>query len=336
MSILKNILKILLPFAFGLGILWWMYRGADWASFWHSLWHEMNWWWMLFSLLFGITAQTFRAQRWKLALEPIGERPRLRTCCDSVFVSYAASLVIPRIGEVTRCATLKKMDGISFSKSLGTVVTERMVDSILMLALTGLALVLQLPSFLHFLHTTGTSGRDILGRFTSTGYVVTAVSVLAIALTLLVLLARYTHFKKGRDIFEGLKAGVMSLGKVKNLPLYLLFSIGIWASYYLHFYIAFFCFDFTAHFSPLTVLLIFCVGSYAVIVPTPNGAGPWHFAVKTMLVIYGVAEAPAVMFALIVHTVQTFLVMLLGVVGWADLNFLPVRKQPEDVETTNY
>ena len=55
------------------------------------------------------------------------------------------------------------------------------------------------------------------------------------------------------------------------------------------------------------------------LVPTPNGAGPWHFAVKTMLVLYGVAQAPAVLFALVVHTIQTALVVLMGAVGWADL-----------------
>ena len=65
--------------------------------------------------------------------------------------------------------------------------------------------------------------------------------------------------------------------------------------------------------------LIFCVGSFAVLVPTPNGAGPWHFAVKTMLVLYGVAEPQAILFALVVHTVQTALVVVLGVGGFAHL-----------------
>ena len=57
------------------------------------------------------------------------------------------------------------------------------------------------------------------------------------------------------------------------------------------------------------------------IVPTPNGAGPWHFAVKTMLILYGVASDSALFFVLIVHTVQTMLVVLLGVYSWAALGF---------------
>ena len=66
-------------------------------------------------------------------------------------------------------------------------------------------------------------------------------------------------------------------------------------------------------------MVTFVVGSIAVIVPTPNGAGPWHFAVKTMLILYGVADNQALYFVLIVHTVQTMLVVLLGVWGWASL-----------------
>ena len=63
------------------------------------------------------------------------------------------------------------------------------------------------------------------------------------------------------------------------------------------------------------------VGSIAVIVPTPNGAGPWHFAVKTMLILYGVADNQALYFVLIVHTLQTLLVVLLGVYAWIALSF---------------
>ena len=52
----------------------------------------------------------------------------------------------------------------------------------------------------------------------------------------------------------------------------------------------------------------------------PYCAGHWLFAVKSILFLYGVAEEPAVMFALVVHTVQTALVVLLGIYGWAQLN----------------
>ena len=59
--------------------------------------------------------------------------------------------------------------------------------------------------------------------------------------------------------------------------------------------------------------------SIAVAVPTPNGAGPWHFAVITMMMMYGVGKEDAGIFALLVHGIQTFLLILLGVYGLVDL-----------------
>lgn len=310
----------MLPFVLGLGILWWMYRGTNWSDFGHYVLHEMNWWWMLVSLAFGILPQMARAWRWKMALEPLGEHPRRTSCTDAIFMSYAASLVIPRVGEVTRCGTLKTSDGVSFTKSLGTVVTERLVDSLLMLLFTGIAFLLQLPMFLRFLKETNTNVGDLLHRFTGTGYIVTFICLVAALIAGFVAIRRFSFFKKGRDMLRDMWEGILSLRKVRNLPLYLFYSVLIWVGYFLHFYIAFFCFDFTAHLSIGAAFLIFCVGTFAVLVPTPNGAGPWHFAVKTMLVLYSVAETQAIMFALTVHTIQTALVVLLGAFGWARIN----------------
>lgn len=319
-SFLKIVIQTALPFVLGLGILWWMYRGTDWSDFFACVAHDMKWGWMLLSLAFGILPQMARAWRWKMALDPLGEKPRRSTCEDAVFLSYAASLVVPRVGEVTRCGTLKKFDGVSFTKSLGTVVTERLVDSALMLLFTGLAFLAQLPMFLSFLHKTGTNLGDILHRFTGTGYLVTFICLVAVLLTAAVLMRRYALFRKGKDMLREVFEGVLSLRHVGNLPLYLFYSVLIWVGYFLHFYIAFFCFDFTAQLSLGAAFLIFCVGTFAVLVPTPNGAGPWHFAVKTMLVLYGVAEPQAILFALVVHTIQTALVVALGGFGWLRVN----------------
>ena len=325
-KLLGNILKTALPFALGIGILWWMYRETDWTDFWHTISSELHWGWMLVSLIFGVVPQVFRALRWQMTLRPMGEFARSRTCINAIFLSYAASLVIPRVGEVTRCGTLKKVDDISFSKSIGTVVTERLVDSLIMLVIATAAFLSQLPVFLKFIDETGADFHSLVHRFSSTGYLVT---ILCIVLALAIcgsLLFRYKMFAQSREKVLGIWEGIRSLRHVERPWLYWFYSVGIWVGYFLHFYLAFFCFDFTAGINPWAALLIFSIGSFAVLVPTPNGAGSWHFAVKTMLVLYGVAEAPAVMFALVVHTIQTGLVILLGAWGWADLTRIEVIK----------
>ena len=321
MKYLQTIAKILLPLILGGAILYWMYRGEDWERIEHVMMHEMNWTWMLLSFPFGILAQMCRGWRWRQTLEPLGEKPRTSVAIYSIFLSYAVSLVIPRIGEFTRCGVLKRWDGISFPKALGTVVTERAIDTLLMGALTGLTLLFQLSVFGTFFEKTGTSMDTILQKFSPTGYLVTAICGVAALVLLHLLLRRLSIYNKVKMTLHGIWEGVMSLKNVKNVPLFLFFSVAIWVCYFLHYYLTFFCFDFTADLGLGCALVTFVVGSIAVIVPTPNGAGPWHFAVKTMLILYGVVDERALWFVLIVHTVQTMLVVLLGVWAWLRLMF---------------
>ena len=318
-------LRIILPFLLGAGILYWMYRGSSWSDISDMIFHRMKWGWMFLSLFFGIVPQVLRGLRWRIALEPTGEKPRRRTCTFAIFISYAASLVVPRIGEITRCGTLSHRDGTSFAKGIGTVVTERIVDALFMLGVTAFAIFAQRKTFTTFFSRTGTNFGNILERFTTTGYVVTAVCIAALIIMVVFAVRRLKIFGKLHSVFRDLWEGVISLGKLKSLWLYIFYSFAIWFCYYLHFSLTLYCFDFTSRLTQLDALVIFCAGSYAVLIPTPNGAGPWHFAVKTMLVLYGVGAANAIMFALVVHAMQTALIIALGVAGLVMLQFLPKR-----------
>lgn len=320
----------MLPLMLGGGILYWMYRDFDFASIEHVLYDEVDWTWMLLSFPFGILAQLLRGWRWRQTLEPLGEKPRTSVSVHSIFLSYAASLVVPRIGEFTRCGVLRRYDGISFPKALGTVVTERAIDTLLVAIVTGTTLLLQLSVFSVFFDRTGTSVDSILSRFSPAGYAVTAVCAIAVLFLLHVLLRKLSIYNKVKATLGGIWQGVLSLKDVRNIPLFTLFTIGIWLSYFLHYYLTFFCFDFTSGLGAGCALVTFVVGSIAVLVPTPNGAGPWHFAVKTMLILYGVDADNALYFVLIVHTVQTMLVIALGI--WA--SFALSFTQKREIERT--
>jgi len=318
-NVLEKVAKVLLPLLLGGAILYWMYRDSDFGEIRHALLHEMDWTWMLLSLPFGITAQLFRGIRWRQSLAPLGEHARVSTSVHAVFLSYASSLVIPRVGEFLRCGVLKRYDNITFAKSLGTVVTERAVDSVVVLLTTAFTLLLQLPVFLHFFDTTGTRLDVILGRFTTTGYIVTLICLLAALLLVGLLLRKMDLGNKVKDTAGNLWQGIISIRNVGNIPLYLVYTIGIWLSYFIHFYLTFYCFAETSGLGIGCALVAFVVGSIAVIVPTPNGAGPWHFSVKTMLILYGVTSNTALLFVLIVHLIQTLLVVVLGVEAWIAL-----------------
>ena len=323
MQRVRKFLKIGVPLVLAAGILWWMYRGIRWEDLVDALSQKMSWTWMLLSLPFGILAQVLRAVRWRQVLAPAGEKPRLSTCVHAVFLSYASSLVVPRVGEVLRCGVLKRYEGTNFTCLVGTVVTERIIDTLLILVLSLLTFLTQIPVFLDFFQQTGVSMGGLLGQFSLAGWIVTAVCGLLALVCIVLVSRRFRILSRTTSVLSDLKNGLLSVREVENPLLFIVYSVGIWVSYFLHFYLTFFCFDFTAGLGLLAALVAFVVGTFAVLVPTPNGAGSWHFAVKTVLVLYGVGQTDAALFVLIVHTLQTLLVALLGV--WSSVA-LALRK----------
>ena len=280
---------------------------------------------MWLSFPFGILAQVFRALRWRQVLRPLGEQPRLHTSINAIFLSYASSLVVPRVGEVLRCGVLKRYDGISFSRGVGTVVTERIVDMAMIAVMSVVVFVLQIPVFTRFFQETGVSFGGFLGQFTTIGWLVTLVCGLAVLITSYFLLRHYQIMTRAREVVKDLMEGLLSIRNVEGRGLFLFYSFAIWASYFLHFYLTFFCFKSTEGLGLSVAMVAFIVGTFAVLVPTPNGAGPWHFAVKTVLMLYGVPGDEGALFALIVHTVQTLLVAVLGLYAVAALALMKVK-----------
>ena len=320
-KIFKKAFQVVLPLFLGAFILVWVYRDFSFQRIWKVLCDDMNYGWMLFSLVFGVTACVFRGLRWKLALEPLGEFPKTANCIYAIFLSYASSLVIPRVGEVVRCGVLSKYDGVSFPKSLGTVVSERMVDTFCMGCIVGLTLFLNLPAFTTFFEETGTDIAQFTAVFNSGHFYLAILCALAIAILLFFLIRNVALFAKLKGILANVWQGIAALKDIRNVPLYIMYSIGIWLSYFLEFYVAFYAFGFSAGLGVLAALVMFVVGTFAVLVPTPNGAGPWHFAVMTMMMLYGVGKEDAGIFALLVHGIQTFLLILLGIYGLSALPF---------------
>ena len=320
-KIFKKVLQVVFPLLLGAFILFWVYRDFSFQRVWEVLTGGMNYGWILVSLVFGVFANLFRGWRWKLALEPLGESPKAANCVYAIFISYASNLVIPRVGEVTRCGVLSKYDGVSFSKSLGTVVSERMIDTLCVGLITGLTLLLQMPVFANFFAETGTNVDRYAEVLTSAHFYLIVVCVLAALVLVFFLVRNIALFAKVKGILQNVWQGIVALKDIKQIPLYIIYTVGIWVCYFLEFYLAFYAFGFSAHLGVSAGLVMFVVGTLAVIVPTPNGAGPWHFAVMTMMVLYGVGKEDAGIFALLVHGIQTFLLILLGIYGLSALPF---------------
>ena len=320
-KIFKKVLQMVFPLLLGAFILVWVYRDFNFQRVGEVLTGGMDYGWILLSLVFGVFANLFRGWRWKLALEPLGEYPKTSHCVYAIFISDASNLVIPRVGEVTRCGVLSKYDGVSFSQSLGTVVSERMIDTLCVGLITGGVLLSQMPVFATFFAETGTNVGRYTEVLTSAHFYLIILCGLAILVLGFFLIRNIALFAKLKGILQNIWQGVIALKDIRQIPLYIIYTFGIWVCYFLEFYLAFYAFSFSAHLGLSAGLVMFVVGTLAVIVPTPNGAGPWHFAVMTMMMLYGVGKEDAGIFALLVHGIQTFLLILLGIYGLSALPF---------------
>lgn len=319
-KIFNVILKTIVPILLGAAILYWIYRDFDFSQVSGVVCGEMNLWWFALSTVFGVMSHVIRGWRWQLSLAPLGYTPQRSNCVYAIFVAYAANLVVPRVGEVSRCAVLDRTDGVPFVQSLGTVVAERLLDTVMVLTLVAAALALQWKVFYAFFVSAGGAAGSGSVFSSVTKVTVVLVSVVAVVALLYFIMRKMALLSKIKSILFRFWEGVTALGKMKNFSLFFLETVAIWFCYFMQFYLCFFCFPFSSELSVAAGLLLFVAGSVAVVVPTPNGAGPWHFAIISMMVLYGVSQSDAGMFALIVHSSQTALVALLGVVGLIMIN----------------
>ena len=206
------------------------------------------------------------------------------------------------------------------------MVSERMIDTLCVGLITGLVLLSQMPVFATFFAETGTNVGRYAEVLTSGHFYLIILCVVAILVLGFFLVRNITLFAKIKGILQNVWQGIVALKDIRNIPLYVLYTLGIWVCYFLEFYLAFYAFDFSSDLGITAGLVMFVVGTLAVIVPTPNGAGPWHFAVMTMMMLYGVGKEDAGIFALLVHGIQTFLLILLGIYGLSALPFTNKNK----------
>ena len=326
-KILSNSIKISISLIIAAVVLYFVYRDYDFSEFSSRL-SEMRLGWLFAALSFSAIGPLLRGLRWNLLLEPIGYIVPRRDTILTVFTGYAANIIIPRFGEISRCAILDEYDKVPFSKSFGTLVAERFVDMILLILIAAGTIITQYDKFLSLFAGKAdvTAEQEVIEKQPQWGLIAIIAALLLLCWWLC---AKFHLWQKVVQFVKDFWAGFLSLKQVRNLPLFLIYSVGIWICYYLEMYLAFYCIDSIAAVGPIAGLVCFVSGSIAVLVPTPNGAGPWHFAITSMLVLYGVSQYDAQTFALVLHTSQTATYLLCGAIAWIALHFVR-RNQPAD------
>ena len=146
---LKNVIKYVLSLAVAALLMYFCFRGVNWTEFVVSL-SGCRWWWVAASILAGVLSNWFRSERWREILLPVDGHTGHVTTFNAVNIGYLANFVFPRIGEFVRCGVISKdsKDGkASYDKVLGTVVTERSLDMIVMLLILFVFLLVKWDEF---------------------------------------------------------------------------------------------------------------------------------------------------------------------------------------------
>ncbi len=324
--IFKSI-KFTLFLAIGGFIFWLIYKDQDVDRIKSVLRNEVNYFWIVVSLVIGLLSHISRTIRWGLMIEPISHKPRFINTFLAVMVGYLMNMAFPRMGEITRCGVLARYEKASFSKLLGTVVAERAVDLVSLLVLLAVVVVSQFGEMLRFLNK-NPEIESKLSSLVSSPLIIIVLVGLVVAVFLFREALKHTLFyKKLYVILMNLKEGFISIRSIKKKGWFLFHSAAIWILYYLMLYSVFFAFKFTINLGPIAALTTFVLASFGMVAPVQGGIGAWHFMAIEGLSLYGVAYENAVIFAFVAHASMTVMIIFLGIISLLVLPFINQRNK---------
>jgi len=332
MKHIKKILQVLLPLALAGLLFWWVFRDFDFNSLVNAFKSGVHYEWFFVSLLLSILSMVLRGLRWHQLVEPVCPGGRKSVTILSIFVGYAANMLLPRAGEVARCGILAKADGLSFTKTLGTVITERVFDSICLIIITVFAVFLQVDVFRNFFMKNPESMAKLQHMATSPILWGGFVGMVLVFVLMRKCIQKMTFYAKLRDLALRLWEGMKSIATIKNPILFIFYTIAIWGCYFLMFWIVKYFFTWDMPLGFLSMLSGFVMGSYGVVAPVQGGIGAYHFMVKYTLVFFGISSSNALLFALVAHGLQTIFTLVTGLVAYIWVQFIEKKDSQRAVK----
>lgn len=311
---IQRTLSILLPLALGVFLIYLTFSGytAEQYAVIGANFRQADYTYIVASLIISTLGVVSRAYRWRYALDYMGYRSSFWNNFFAVSVGYLMNTTIPRSGEISRAVVLKKYNNIPFDKGFGSIIAERVVDTIVLLGLCGLALILQFK---------------VVKRFVLDALPLQQLLVLGVVGVLFLALFIWLYFYSTWSLIHqlklklnGLKEGLLSIWRMPTKFAFLAHTFFIWASYIAMFWVTIYALDGTSQLGLGAVVGSFIVGSMAIAV-TSSGFGTYPVLMAQILLLYGVKEEVGVAFGWIVWASQFLLVVFTGFIS---LILLPI------------
>lgn len=301
--------------------MWYAVRDQDLSRIGYHI-RSANYYWLGITMFLSVLGYFSRAYRWRMQLEASRQHVPYWNVYHAMMVGYLANIVLPRMGEVIRCSVLRRTSGVPVEVSLGTVITERVIDVLVLASLLGAVLLMEFNKFWAFIQSLFVDKYDSLAANRDVLLLVLGIiGLLAIVFGYLMLrnldkLRENALFMKVVGFVKGLLAGVFSIRKMENKGVFLLHTAFTWLVYYLMDYLAFKCFPATYGLDVKAGLAVLTFGAFGMAAPVSGGIGAFHVMVQSTLLVYGIGKEAGIAYALVVHGAQTILMGLMGAISF--------------------
>lgn len=333
---MKNVIRYTASLVIAGGLLWYVFKDISLDDMAQRL-GQADWRLIAVSFVVTLIAHLLRTWRWMMLMEPLGYKPPMSDTFLSVLTGYFANYIIPRMGEVTRCGTLYRLQKVPVNQSFGTVVAERIFDVVSLLILIGLNFLLEFSRlkefFLEFFENK--IGDDITGKLSVLAIILLVVLGIGVYIvrnkSIRERLLAYGLVQKIVNFTQGMLEGLLTIRNLKSPGLFILSTVLIWICYYYASYVLFFCLPETAALGPLAGLTLLVIGAIGMTAPTQGGIGAYHLLVGNVMVLYGITHADGITLATFVHGSQMLLMLVTGAIAFI-IVLLKNRKAVKIVE----
>ncbi len=321
---MKKSIRYIVSFLLAAGLLWFVFKDIDLSSMMSRL-AAADLRWIALSAFMTLVAHFFRAWRWVMMLRPLHKEVSLYASFISLLTGYFANYILPRMGEVTRCGTLYRMEGVPVNQSLGTVIADRVFDVLVLAGLLVLNFVLEFDRLSTFF--AGLIGSRLEGSGDSVnilGILIGGGAVIALVVSIWIWKSRSLREKllsialvrKVWEFAQGMINGLLSVRKLDNPMLFIASTVAIWVCYYYASYVLFFCIPETSHLGMLAGLTVLVIGAVGMTAPTQGGIGAYHLLVGNVMVLYGLTQQDGITLATFIHGSQMLLMLAVGAVAF--------------------
>jgi glycosyltransferase 2 family protein len=320
----KQILQYSLSFLLGLALMYFVFRNEDIGKLWNDI-KNANYYWIAATYLLTLVAHYTRAYRWNLLIKETGQKIANGEAFLALLAGYGANLILPRMGELTRCAVLKKRQHVAFDTALGTVVAERLFDFICLVVLLIATVIWQYDVLFNFIQNILSgflSSKESLYQLFYMGLAFFAISIALFFILRKRFLNFYSHSEnklvvKIRSFVSGLGEGVYSIYRMPNKEVFLLATIVIWLCYYFMAYLIFFALPSTSELAMGAGVAILVMGAFGIAAPVQGGIGAYHWIVSQTLLLYGISETNGKTYAALAHASQMAFTIAFSLVCFA-------------------